>query len=302
MTQSSSVAQTCGTGTRCLPPLPHTGVMGILNLTPDSFYAHSRVHAHVDRAVDRGIQLFEEGAHIIDMGGESTRPGSHPVNTQTELHRVIPVLTALYRQLPPPEKGGPLLCVDTRNPVVMDAAIHAGAHCINDIHALQAPGALPILQRHPHVYVCLMHKQGEPTTMQNHPTYTDSVCDVVMQFLQKRIQSCMEAGIARHRLFIDPGIGFGKTHVHNLQLIRHLAKLRRLRCRILLGVSRKSLIADVLGPCQPEDRLFGSIGASMVGLCHGAQWIRTHDVSATWQAMQMAEAIYNVQAKEYGAN
>jgi dihydropteroate synthase len=251
-------------------------VMGILNITPDSFYSESRVNS-VDDCLRRAVTMVEEGAAIIDIGGESTRPGSQPVSIETELERVVPVLTRLRQEIDVP------IAVDTNKPEVMRAAIAAGADIINDINALQAPGALEIVAA-AKVGVCLMHMQGKPTTMQLNPHYTDIMTDI-KDFLIARITACEQAGISRSRIIIDPGFGFGKTVQHNLILLNRLAELKALQLPILIGLSRKSTIGKILNDRPAEDRLHASIAGTTIAVLNGANIVRTHDVRPTVDAI-----------------
>jgi dihydropteroate synthase len=227
--------------------------------------------------------MAREGAAIIDIGGESTRPGAQPVSAQEELDRVIPVVEALAGELEIP------LSIDTSKPIVMREAVAAGAGMINDVLALQTTGALAVAAEL-QVPVCLMHMQGEPRTMQSAPHYRNLVAEV-HEFLTTRIAVCRQAGIPLTRLLIDPGFGFGKTLAHNLRLLRHLADFQDLSVPILVGISRKSMIGSLLGGVPVEQRLYGSIAAATIAVLGGASLIRTHDVAATRQALLVAAAI-----------
>lgn len=256
-------------------------VMGILNVTPDSFSDGGRFF-DVTAAVARARQMVEEGAAIIDVGGESTRPGAAAVGVEAELARVIPVIEALAAELPVP------ISVDTSKPEVMRAAVVAGAGLINDVCALGLPGALEAaaaLQ----VPVCLMHMQGEPRTMQQAPHYDDVVAEVAA-FLAQRVEDCIDAGIPRARILLDPGFGFGKTLPHNLSLLKHLPQLRALGLPLLVGMSRKSMIGNVLD-APLEDRLYGSLAVATLAAWLGAAIVRVHDVKATADALRMVAAV-----------
>lgn len=256
-------------------------VMGILNVTPDSFSDGGRF-VSVSAALQQAACMVEEGATLIDVGGESTRPGAVPVSQQQELDRVIPVVEHLRREL------DVAISVDTSTAAVMIESTRAGAHLINDVRALQRPGALTAAAKSG-LPVCLMHMQGEPDSMQNSPRYADVVQDV-LAFLRQRIDACVEAGIPRDQLLVDPGFGFGKTLRHNLSLMNRLDALATLQVPVLVGVSRKSMIGSVLN--RPVDqRLFGSIALAVMAVQKGARIIRAHDVAATVDAVRMAQAV-----------
>lgn len=257
-------------------------VMAILNITPDSFYPESRVN-NLDDCVRRAVAMVAEGAAIIDIGGESTRPGSQPVSVEVELARVVPVVMRLRREIDVP------IAVDTSKPEVMQAVIAAGADIINDINALQAPGALQTVAA-TDVGICLMHMQGNPTTMQQGPHYTDVVAEV-MHFLQERIAACETIGIAQTRIIIDPGFGFGKTAEHNLILLKRLAELKTLQLPILMGLSRKSTIGKILKGRPVAERLHASVAGAVIAVLNGANIIRTHDVLATIDALDLLVAV-----------
>lgn len=261
--------------------LSHTAVMGILNVTPDSFSDGGRFLAR-DTAVAHARQMLAEGADIIDIGGESTRPGAQSVPLQQELDRVIPVIEALRDALPV------ALSIDTSKPEVMRAAVAAGAGLINDVSALRADGALDAV-RDLQVPVCLMHMQGEPRSMQRNPQYRDVVAEV-RAFLAERVAVCEAAGIRRSRLVIDPGFGFGKTLEHNLALLRGLGALTALGVPVLVGLSRKSMIEKALG-LPVERRLHASLALALIAAQNGARILRVHDVGATREALRMAELI-----------
>jgi dihydropteroate synthase len=257
-------------------------VMGILNVTPDSFSDGGDFFAP-PTALAHAVRMAEEGAAIIDVGGESTRPGAAAVAAEEELARVIPVIEAIRAALP-----AAVISIDTGKPVVMRAAVAAGAGLINDVRALREPGALETA-RELGVPVCLMHMQGEPRTMQLAPHYSDVVGEV-LDFLSARIDACLRAGIPRARLLVDPGFGFGKTAAHNLQLLRRLDRLAALDCPLLVGLSRKSMIGAVLGRPAGE-RLYGSIALATLALCQGASIVRAHDVGATMDAVRLYRAV-----------
>lgn len=256
-------------------------VMGVLNVTPDSFSDGGRFVA-VDSARDHARRMAAEGATIIDVGGESTRPGAAPVSEQEELRRIIPVIEAIAAELPV------VISVDTRKPAVMRAAVAAGAGMINDVCALREEGALELAARL-EVPVCLMHMQGDPRTMQAAPRYRDAVLEIG-DFLSERVEKCVRAGIERRRLLIDPGFGFGKGLEHNLQLLKHLESFNALEVPLVVGVSRKSLIGAVLD-VGAEERLYGSIALAAIAVWQGAAIVRAHDVAATLQAIKMVAAV-----------
>jgi len=256
-------------------------VMGILNITPDSF-SDGGVFVEPERAVAHGRAMVAAGAGIIDVGGESTRPGAVAVSEAEELDRVIPVVEALSGALEVP------ISVDTSKPGVMRAAVAAGAGLINDVYALREPGAVEAAAEL-EVPVCLMHMRGEPRTMQVNPEYEDVVGEV-RAFLKERIAVCEAAGIHRQRLLADPGFGFGKSPEHNLTLLRRLDAFTALGVPVLAGLSRKSLIGHVLG--RPVDeRLAGSIALAVLAATRGARILRVHDVAETVDAVRMVEAV-----------
>ena len=256
-------------------------VMGVLNLTPDSFSDGGR-YVEPDQALARALALEAQGAAIIDLGGESTRPGAAPVTAEEELSRVLPVLERLR------PRTRAILSVDTSKPELMRAAAAAGADLINDVYALRAPGALEAAAESG-CAVCLMHMQGEPRTMQRAPQYTDVVAEV-HAFLRERVGACRAAGIADERLVLDPGFGFGKTLEHNLTLLRHLEELRIDGLPILAGLSRKSMIGTITGKLSRE-RVHGSVAAALIAAQNGARILRVHDVAATVDALKVLAAV-----------
>jgi dihydropteroate synthase len=256
-------------------------VMGVLNVTPDSFSDGGR-YAGVAAAVERGVAMAGEGAAIIDVGGESTRPGAADVGVQDELARVLPVIEQLVVRVAVP------ISVDTSKPEVMRAAIAAGASLVNDVKALQAPGALEAVAG-TGAAVCLMHMQGEPRTMQVAPSYADVVADV-RRFLATRVEACLAAGIGRERICVDPGIGFGKSAEHNLALLAAIDRLAEPGLPVLIGVSRKSLVGIITGR-PPEGRLAGSVAFAALAAMGGAAIIRAHDVAETLDAVKVASAL-----------
>ena len=256
-------------------------VCGILNVTPDSFSDGGRFHSF-DRAVEHGRALAADGADLIDVGGESTRPGARPPTLSEELDRVIPVVEALVRRVPVP------LSVDTSRPEVMRAAVTAGASMINDVRALRLPGALEAAAALG-VPVCLMHMDRSPDTMQHDPRYRDVVAEV-RGYLAERVGACLDAGIRPDHLLIDPGFGFGKKLSHNLALLASLGTLRTLQVPIMVGLSRKSMVGELTGR-DVGDRLPGSLAAAVIAAQRGAAVLRVHDVAATRDVLAVLEAV-----------
>jgi dihydropteroate synthase len=256
-------------------------VMGVLNVTPDSFSDGGR-YLRFDHAIEHAQAMIDGGAAIIDVGGESTRPGAAQVSVEEELRRVMPVVEHLGRA------GRAIICVDTSSPEVMLAASAAGATLINDVRGLQRPGALAAAAASG-CAVCVMHMQGEPQTMQHRPQYGDVVAEV-KHYLQGRVAACEAAGISRERIVIDPGFGFGKTVAHNLALVRQLPDFVSLRLPVLMGMSRKSTIAAITG--RPgEGYLAGSVALAVAAVLRGAHIIRAHDVAETVDALKIAHAV-----------
>lgn len=258
---------------------PH--VMGIVNVTPDSFSDGGKF-THASAAVEHALNLVAQGADILDIGGESTRPNATPVTLQEELDRVIPVIEGLVHQIKVP------ISIDTYKPAVMAEAIRAGASIVNDVRALQEPGALETVAKS-NVGICLMHMQGTPQTMQIDPTYTDVVAEV-KAFLAQRAEACLQAGIAKRRILLDPGFGFGKTRAHNIRLIQELASLNDLGYPLLVGLSRKSVLGQVTGH-DVDARLHASVAAAVISAMKGAKILRVHDVKATVEALKVVDAI-----------
>jgi dihydropteroate synthase len=256
--------------------------MGILNVTPDSFSDGGRYTA-LDAALAQAERLIAEGAAILDIGGESTRPGADAVSADEEIARIVPVIDALQGHCDVP------ISVDTSKLSVMAAAVSAGACIVNDVFALRAPGARDWAAL-AEVGVCLMHMQGEPRTMQTEPRYADVVAEVGA-FLADQREACLAAGIAADRIVLDPGIGFGKTLEHNLRLLKDLPSLHRLGAPLLVGVSRKSFLGRVLGGRDLDQRLAGGLGAAAWSVAMGVQIIRSHDVAATRDAIEVVAAI-----------
>lgn len=257
-------------------------VMGVINVTPDSF-SDGGDRFDPARAIADGLAMHEAGAAILDVGGESTRPGAAPVSPEEELQRVVPVVTGLA-------KAGALVSIDSRRAAVMAAALDAGAQIINDVTALAGdPESLALAARH-QAPVILMHMQGEPQTMQREPHYDDAPLDVY-DVLATRVAACEAAGIPRARIAVDPGIGFGKTVAHNLRILDQLAVFHGLGCAVVLGVSRKSFIGRLAGAKTAKARLPGSLAGALAGVARGAQIIRAHDVAETLQALTIWTAI-----------
>ena len=256
-------------------------VMGILNVTPDSF-SDGGAYPDTAQAAARARQMVEEGAELIDVGGESTRPGAAAVDSETEISRVVPVIEAIRASC------DAVISIDTSKPEVMQAAAAAGAAFINDVRALREPGALEVAASL-EIPVCLMHMQGQPRTMQDAPDYDDVVTDVAA-FLGERVESCSRAGIARERLVVDPGFGFGKTLRHNLLLLNNLHRLTEFGLPVLVGISRKSMIGAILDRAV-DQRLYGSLAAATISLMKGASIIRTHDVAPTVDALRVVTAL-----------
>jgi len=275
-------------GTRTID-LARPIVMGVLNVTPDSFSDGGRF-VDVDAAVAHGLSMVREGAAIIDVGGESTRPGANPVNADDEIRRVVPVVEQLRMQT------DVVISVDTSKPQVIRAAASAGAELINDVRALTEEGALEAVATS-QCAVCLMHMRGSPQNMQLLPRY-DDVVNEVKDFLEERVRVCRAAGVAADRLVIDPGFGFGKTLEHNLELLRHLGKLdvssreglAAATLPIMVGVSRKSMVGHLTGRAAGE-RVYGSIALALIAVVNGARIVRVHDVGATVDALNVATAV-----------
>jgi dihydropteroate synthase len=260
-----------------------TLVMGIVNVTPDSF-SDGAMFASADDAVAHGARLVDEGADLVDVGGESTRPGSDPIEADEELLRVVPVIEGLVKARP-----GTLLSVDTRKPEVASAALDAGASVVNDIAGGRNSALLETVSR-TGAGVILTHMLGEPKTMQDDPRYDDVVAEV-HEFLRERIEAAVFAGIPEERVCIDPGIGFGKTVDHNLALLRAVPALRMLGAAVMVGASRKGFIGTLTGVEDPAARLEGSLAVAVLAAAHGADLVRVHDVEATVRALKVADAV-----------
>ncbi|MBC6443958.1 MAG: dihydropteroate synthase [Alphaproteobacteria bacterium GM202ARS2] len=252
-------------------------IMGIVNVTPDSF-SDGGLYMDAERAVAHALQLQREGAHIIDIGGESTRPGAQNVPSDDEQQRVLPVIQGCSKQ-------GAVISIDSRHAATQKAALAAGATMMNDVSALSYDKqALEVARQHEHAHIVLMHMQGTPQTMQDNPYYDCVVLDVY-DYLKQRIEACVRAGIDKKRLWIDVGIGFGKTLAHNQALLRHVALFHTLGVPMILGASRKRLISGLDQDCPPEKRDAGSIAACLHAVNHACQMVRVHDVDKTRQAL-----------------
>lgn len=261
-------------------------IMGILNVTPDSFSDGGRFIER-ERAVEQALAMVEAGADIIDIGGESTRPGAQPVSAVEELRRILPIIETLAPELAVP------ISVDTSKPEVMVAAAGAGAGLINDVYALRLPGAVEAAAD-TGLPVCLMHMQGKPRTMQAAPHYEDVVADVRI-FLETRARACMDAGIARERIVVDPGFGFGKNLTHNVTLLGNMRAITGLGFPVLVGLSRKSIIGDLTG-APVDGRVAGSVAAALIAAERGASILRVHDVREMKDALRVLEAVTSVPA------
>lgn len=259
---------------------PH--IMGILNLTPDSFSDGGRYLRWQD-ALTHAQAMQQDGATIIDLGAESTRPGAHAVSSQEEMDRLLPVLEQLSARL------DIVFSIDTSTAEVISASAQLGAGLINDVRALTRPNALQAAAA-TGLPVCLMHMQGQPNTMQEQPKYDDVVLQV-LDFLQARMQACQQAGISAEKIVIDPGFGFGKTLNHNLQLLAQLQRFQQLACPVLVGVSRKSMLGAVLNGAAIDQRLYAGLAAAVLAVERGASIIRTHDVKPTYDALKMLSAL-----------
>ncbi|MBG6030745.1 dihydropteroate synthase [Proteus hauseri] len=261
-------------------------VMGILNVTPDSF-SDGGTHNSLNDAVNHAAKLIAEGASIIDIGGESTRPGASDVSIDEELQRVVPVVEAIRQRF------DVWISVDTSKAQVITESANVGASIINDIRSLQEPGALAAAAK-TGLPVCIMHMQGDPKTMQQSPHYENVMMDVD-RFLQENIQRCVDAGIEKNQIILDPGFGFGKNLAHNYQLLAHLSELHHFGLPILAGMSRKSMVGQLLN-VPPQERVAGSVACAVIAAMQGAQIIRVHDVKETVDAMKVVQA--TLSAKE----
>ncbi|MEM1301710.1 MAG: dihydropteroate synthase [Pseudomonadota bacterium] len=267
----------------CGLPMDRPQIMGILNVTPDSFSDGGRL-TNVDRAVDAAAQMVADGAAILDIGGESTRPGATYVEVEHEIERTAPVIEAIRARFATP------ISIDTRKAPVARAALQAGASLINDVSAMAYDPDMAQVAATAGVPICLMHAQGTPETMQDNPTYTDVVLEVV-QHLSDRVAAARAAGIAEANIIVDPGIGFGKTLDHNLALLSHLSVLHMLGVPVLVGASRKRFIGTLTRVEAADERVHGSVAVALSAVAQGAQILRVHDVAATAQAVTMWQAV-----------
>jgi len=261
-------------------------VMGILNTTPDSFSDGGKFNSS-ERAINHALEMVRDGAEIIDVGGESTRPGADAVSLEEEIERVVPVIKAIR------EKSDVCISIDTSKPEVMRAAVQVGANLVNDVNGLREPDAVEVCAELD-VPVCVMHMQGQPRTMQKSPSYDDVVEDVKL-FLQQRIDECVIAGIRQENIIIDPGFGFGKDLQHNLQLLQHLTEFESLGVPILVGLSRKSMLGLIL-ESPVEQRLHASVAAAVLAWTKGAKIFRVHDVKPTVDALKVCVAVQTLTA------
>ena len=260
-------------------------IMGIVNVTPDSFSDGGTYSAEVSGAIQHAERLLQQGADILDIGGESTRPHAAYVSPEEEWARVAPILQVLHTWQVP-------ISLDTRRTVIMQRALEQGwVDIINDVQALEDEGAVDLLAQYPTMGVCLMHMQGLPQTMQDNPHYQDVVCEV-SRYLKQRLAVCEQAGMARERMVLDVGFGFGKTLEHNVLLMQHLDDLlQECDAPLLVGVSRKRMIGDLTGETVPSERVHGSVAAALAAVARGAQIIRVHDVKATVDAVKVWQAV-----------
>ena len=260
-------------------------IMGIVNVTPDSFSDGGTYLAEVSGVIQHAERLLQQGADILDIGGESTRPHAAYVSPEEEWARVAPILQVLHTWQVP-------ISLDTRRTVIMQRALEQGwVDIINDVQALEDEGAVDLLAQYPTIGACLMHMQGLPQTMQDNPHYQDVVCEV-SRYLKQRLAVCEQAGIARERMVLDVGFGFGKTLEHNVLLMQHLDDLlQECDAPLLVGVSRKRMIGDLTGETVPSERVHGSVAAALAAVARGAQIIRVHDVKATVDAIKVWQAV-----------
>ncbi len=260
-----------------------THVMGILNVTPDSF-SDGGLYLDKERAIDHGLRMVEDGADMIDIGGESTRPGSEPVSLEEELNRTIPIVEAISQRVNVP------ISIDTYKAEVARRALDAGATMVNDISGLRFDPEMARLVADKEVPVVIMHRQGTPKEMQINPVYDDLISEVIA-YLQESIHIAKKAGIKEDRIIVDPGIGFGKTMEHNLKIIKNLKRLKEVRRPILIGTSRKSFIGHILGNVPPGERLFGTASTIAIAILNGADMIRVHDVKEMTEVVKLADAV-----------
>ena len=272
----------CG---RFVLDLQQAKIMGVLNCTPDSFSDGGKF-IQPQTAIARAREMVAQGAHIIDVGAESTRPGAQAISSDEEIARLAPVVSALVQELNVP------ISIDSKKAATMRAMLELGADIINDVHALEDAGALEVV-RASHCGICLMHMRGMPENMQDNTAY-DDVLTEVQDYLAKRVEVCLAAGVAKARLLLDPGFGFGKNATQNLQLVKHIRRFGLNEYPLLLGVSRKSTIGQILGGAAVEKRLIGSVMLAALGVQAGASIVRVHDVAETRDALQMLQALQEV--------
>lgn len=263
-------------------------IMGVLNVTPDSFYDGGRYFS-TSKAIAHGVEMASLGADIIDIGGESTRPGAMPVSIEEECQRVIPVITALAKEINIP------ISIDTRNPEVMARALDVGAQIINDISGLACDKAKTLIAQK-NVPVCIMHMQGTPETMQAKPTY-DDVIQEISYFFQTKIEECQKAGIDKQKIWLDPGFGFGKTLAHNLKILANLNQFKKFNCPILIGLSRKTMFGNILNK-PTQARLAGSLAGVTIAALSDIDIVRTHDVVETKDVLQVVAAFKKYRNEE----
>jgi len=257
-------------------------IMGVLNVTPDSFFDGGQFES-VELALAKALTMQADGAHIIDVGGESTRPGAQTVSVDEEIKRVVPIISSIRKQ------SDICISIDTSKPEVMQAAVEVGANFVNDVNGLRAESAVEMCARL-NVPVCIMHMQGEPQTMQNNPVYID-VLDEVNAFFESRIKACCEAGIRREHIVLDPGFGFGKTLEHNMQLLKRLNEMQSFDLPVLAGLSRKSMLGQILKDTNPDNRLHASVVAAVLARLKGARIFRVHDVKPTVDGLKICNAL-----------
>lgn len=257
-------------------------IMGIVNVTPDSFSDGGDFFS-AEQAIKHGLQLLKEGAHILDIGGESTRPNADIVSVEDEIKRVIPVIEGLADK-------APYISIDTRNPETMQKAISIGANIINDISGLRHDINSISVAVDAQIPVCIMHMQGTPQDMQNRPEY-EHVIDEILAFFEERLMFCEKHGLSKDKVILDPGIGFGKTLNHNLTILNNMDAFHRFGCPVMLGASRKSFIGVITGDDNPKNRLAGSLAAALSGLDQNVQIFRVHDVKETRQAFDVYQAV-----------
>ncbi len=257
-------------------------IMGVLNITPDSF-SDGGQYLTIDKAISRAQLMIDQGADMIDIGGESSRPDASQVSIDEEAGRVIPVIEALSKLINVP------ISIDTSKAKIMQLAIEAGASMINDVRALHSKSSLEIVASTAKD-VCLMHMQGDPKTMQNNPIYTD-VIDEIKHFFEQRIEACINAGISQNKIILDPGFGFGKTLNHNLEILRRLDEFKSFGLRILVGISRKSMIGSMLNNRNTDGRTIGSVTAAIIAFQNGANIVRVHDILETKDAFKVLQSV-----------